>query len=271
MTEERLPWFPCYPAKLLGALAGMKPDEGYVYWIVCLRIYDTGHACRDSIEALSRRTGMNKRRVLEALDLSFKAGRLVRDGDGIMNPFAATVMADAEALRAERVRAGREGASRRWRKTEKNQRSEDGNPKQVPMANDSHLHLQESLFPRGNRAQPQEAAPDVRTELFRKGLAILVRISGRTEDACRRIIGGWLKSAQDDAVAVLRAIEDAERNRVAEPVPWIVAKLKSGPRGFAERESRNGPAALLAKMMQQGGTSNDDFEQPRSLPAASHR
>lgn len=146
MKEEPLPWFPCYPSKLLGALAGMRPDEGYVYWVVCLRIYETGHACRDTIEALARRTGMNKRRVLDALDLSFRAGRLIREGgDGIMNPFAADVMAKATALRKERATAGREGGLKSAEKRLKKQSPEPSNPSKLPPANQTHLHLQEQL------------------------------------------------------------------------------------------------------------------------------
>lgn len=97
MEKERLPWFPCYPSKLLGAFAGMRPDEGYVYWIVCLRIYEVGGPCPDTVDALARRSGMNRRRVSDALALSFAAGRLVEVEGGIMNPFAEEVLSDMEA------------------------------------------------------------------------------------------------------------------------------------------------------------------------------
>lgn len=62
-----LPWFRCVPSKLLGALAGMPPDAGYVYSIVLLRIYEVGGPTREDVETLHRRTGMPKKRVSDAV------------------------------------------------------------------------------------------------------------------------------------------------------------------------------------------------------------
>jgi hypothetical protein len=180
MKEDRLPWFPCYPSKLLGALAAMNPDEGYVYWIVCLRIYETGRPCCDSVEALARRSGMNKRRVSEALDLSFRAGRLVRDGDGIMNPFTAEVMSEAEAFRKGKSRAGKEGARVRWEKDPKNQRKGDGTANAPAQAKNGHLHLQEDSIGLSRPIAPgvdlfnesPEPKSDPMAELYRRGREI---------------------------------------------------------------------------------------------------
>ncbi len=48
MSTERLPWFRCMPGRLLGALAGLQPDEGLIYVAVLLRIYETGGPIADS-------------------------------------------------------------------------------------------------------------------------------------------------------------------------------------------------------------------------------
>lgn len=143
--NDRLPWFPCYPSKLLGAFAGMKPDEGYVYWVVCLRIYEVGGPCRDTLDALARRTGMSRKRVSDALELSFQASRLVKDGDGIMNPFAASILEETTALCEKRAHAGKKGAETRWGKDKEKQHQSigkaNGSANREPMANDGHLHL----------------------------------------------------------------------------------------------------------------------------------
>lgn len=119
--SDGLPWFPCYPSKLLGAFAAMNPDEGYLYWIVCLRIYEVGGACHDTIDALARRSGMNRRRATAALELSFQAGRLVRQDDGIMNPFAASVMAECTAFRQTRIAAAKKAGLASAKKREQKQ------------------------------------------------------------------------------------------------------------------------------------------------------
>lgn len=80
--------------------------------------------------------------------------------------------------------------------------------------------------PLSSKEAAAPAAPDARTTLFQDGLARLSRITGRPPNACRNLIGRWLRDADDDAVRVSRAIEDAEINRVAEAVAWITRALK---------------------------------------------
>jgi hypothetical protein len=80
------------------------------------------------------------------------------------------------------------------------------------------------------KASGADAPRDFRAELFDRGLQALARLTGKGPDACRSFVGKCLKAASDDAVTVLGLIEDAERNRVADPSAWISARLKStGP------------------------------------------
>jgi hypothetical protein len=176
MAETRLPWFPCYPTKLLGALSGMKPDQGYVYWIVCLRIYEIGGPCPDNLDTLVRRTGYNRRRVSDALDACFRVGKLVREAAGIMNPFAAEILADAITLREERKRAGHEGGIRSAEKRQQNQEKVTSKAQAKLKQSPTHLHLhlqeQDSLFTDVNRALDEPKAkpkkPPTPLEIERK-------------------------------------------------------------------------------------------------------
>jgi hypothetical protein len=177
MADDRLPWFPCYPSKLLGALAGMQPHEGYVYWIVCLRIYETGRPCRDTADVLARRTGFPKRKVSEALELCFSTGRLVRTDDGIVNPFASEVLAEVEVMRETRSRAGQNGARVTNQKIKEKQQNTSGTSVAQAPAKSDHLHIQDSLFPNGNRA-PMQEPEDPRKQLFDRGKAIFGQGSG---------------------------------------------------------------------------------------------
>lgn len=72
-----------------------------------------------------------------------------------------------------------------------------------------------------------ETPRDIRADLFGNGLKTLASITGKTPDSCRSLVGRWLKSANDEAIHVLAAIENAERNRVADPVAWINRALQS--------------------------------------------
>lgn len=76
------------------------------------------------------------------------------------------------------------------------------------------------------KASGAGAPIDHRKRLFDEGLSKLAAISGKGPDACRAFVGKCLKAASDDAIVVLGLIEDAERNRVANPTAWIAAHLK---------------------------------------------
>lgn len=141
MTDDRMPWFACYQSKLLEALSGMKADAKLVYMIMILRIYDCGGPCPDPLESICARVGLNRRRVSDALDFLFKTGKLQREPDGIINPFAAEILAEQTSFRAGRQRAGAAGASRRWQKIQENQRNTDSTAMLLPLLPDSHLHL----------------------------------------------------------------------------------------------------------------------------------
>lgn len=251
-VDDNLPWFPCYPSKLLGALAGMKPDEGYVYWVVCLRIYETGGPCRDTVDALARRTGLTRARVSASLDLSFAAGRLVRKEAGIENPFAAGVLAEMSVFREGRKQAGKNGALARWGKPERNQRKRDGTAMPEAMANDGHLHLQvqDSLFPNGNRADEASAAmkdppPDPEADLYRRGREVLGSSSGGMITQLIRAKGGNVALAR-------AAIEQAStRGDAREYVGAMVRDNRSGGSNATNRNGgggRGGHAVLGAQL-----------------------
>lgn len=165
MADDRLPWFPCEPAKLLGALSAMKPHVGYTYWIVCLRCYDVGGACPDSLDALARRTGYSKRIVTEALDVLFRSGKLVRDPGGILNPYASSIIDGMRLRRGRLSQSGRDGANRRWEKAKGNQSNDDGHPIDPPLAFDAEIHKEKEKkvskeVPRSKRARPRTTLHD---------------------------------------------------------------------------------------------------------------
>jgi hypothetical protein len=87
------------------------------------------------------------------------------------------------------------------------------------------------------KASDASASPDVRTELFRRGLVTLARITGKTPNSCRSLIGRWLKTVDDEAIHVLGAIEEADHNRVADPVAWINRTLQPRQRVGPEDKS----------------------------------
>src|SRR6266446_1300002 len=83
------------------------------------------------------------------------------------------------------------------------------------------------------RSELDANASNPRMELFNKGLELLIKITGKTPNSCRSIIGRWLKQSQDAAIHVLGVIEEAAKEGIDDPVPWIQASLN---RTFYSRE-----------------------------------
>lgn len=81
LPNDRAPWFRCFPTALLGSLAGMQPHQAYIYVTVLLRIYETGGAVSETFDTLSRRTGLSKKRVWEALEYLLEMGKLEQTED----------------------------------------------------------------------------------------------------------------------------------------------------------------------------------------------
>jgi hypothetical protein len=165
---ERLPWFPCYQTKLLGALAGMPPDSGYVYMVVILRTYEVEGVCPDSIEVLSRRTGMTKARVQKAIDWLVEHRKLEPVSGGLKNPFAIEVLTERNQVSNRLSLAGKKGGKKR---AEKAQLKQTNHPSQVkarlkPPSSKLHLESQLQLDSKDSEKEPADDWPNDYGEQF---------------------------------------------------------------------------------------------------------
>ena len=95
----------------------------------------------------------------------------------------------------------------------------------APTPNPSPNREEDRTEPNGS---PAIAVPaiDHRRDLFGRGLVELRRMTGKAEPQCRTLTGKWLRDAQDSAVIVLAAIDEAAANEVANPVPFIEAIVR---------------------------------------------
>jgi len=129
--DDRYRWFPCDSSRLLGALSGMTPEEGYTYVVTLLRIYDVEGPCPDTPEQLARRTGLpvkKVRRALEHLTTAHAAGKqpkLRKTEAGFINDFAATILETRVKKKTRASIHGKTGAAARWGKDKENQRPPD--------------------------------------------------------------------------------------------------------------------------------------------------
>lgn len=76
------------------------------------------------------------------------------------------------------------------------------------------------------RETREDAPRDVRADLFSTGLKLLEEMTGKTPNSCRAFLGKCLKLVDDEAIQILGAIEETHRNRIADPISWILANIK---------------------------------------------
>ena len=138
MPNSRLPWFHCYPDKWLSALAEMSPDQGYVYLIVCFRIYEKRAPIFDPIESLARRIGFRPSHVAKLIEKLCSLGKLTRSQDGsLMNPFAEREIMTGEKIATQVSTIRSNVAKKTWEKRKQNQR----NGHTTAMQKDAYLDL----------------------------------------------------------------------------------------------------------------------------------
>lgn len=159
-----------------------------------------------------------------------------RTGDGVI--FSRRMVRDK--AKADRDRQNGKGGGNPKLKGEDNA---GVNPRDKAQILEARIQNPES------NSEATASAPDIRADLFGRGLKSLAKITGKTPDSCRSLVGKWLKSVNDEAIHVLGAIEDAERNRVADPVAWINRSLQShGANGHGKRTVQDAATDLLERV-----------------------
>jgi uncharacterized protein YdaU (DUF1376 family) len=119
-------------------MAGMEADEGFVYITVLLRIYETGGPVAETPRTLSRRTGLNDRKVTSALSRLFASNKLVRlTGDLIDAPSTHDELAWQQERQTHQSNAGKSSAAKRANKTEKERELDQGEKSQGNQQNGS--------------------------------------------------------------------------------------------------------------------------------------
>lgn len=123
--SERLPWFKCYPSKLLGALSGMEPSDGYLYTTILLRIYETGGPIRDDVRSLARRTGLREKLVANGLQFLGRNGLILILDDGrIDSQTTYENLQERKKVLITARNAGNESAKKRAEINKENQQNE---------------------------------------------------------------------------------------------------------------------------------------------------
>lgn len=108
-----LPWFRCFPDRLLGALAEMDADTQHVYAVVLLKIYARGGPVRNDVKALAAFCRRPVKSVATAVQRLVEMGRLSETENGLMNPVAETELGHQQQLSSVRSKCGKLGGAKK--------------------------------------------------------------------------------------------------------------------------------------------------------------
>lgn len=285
--SERLPWFRCVPSALLGALAGMRPDEGYVYVVLLMRIYETGGPVAETDRTLSRRTGMTERKVAAAIQFLIDIAKVYRLPDGRLD--SASTHAEIqwqEERRRDQSKAGKASRNKtntssaktddksEGKKAQQNQQKASTPVEQTPNHIDKEKEIRSVSSPKGSDtgAEPVGSAPIdpkqiIIDQLWLDGVPALVG-TGIREPLARSMIGRWLKTSGGDAARVHWAIEEAFRARSGDPVAYVSRVLSEkspsspAPARPATFGQRSREAAGRTMGMNNGQSHDDKHDGP---------
>lgn len=115
-----------------------------------------------------------------------------------------------------------------------------------------------------------DAAPpapiDARTEIWRGGLTILRRLTGKAEGTSRAFMGRFVKALADDCAAGMAILHEAEDLRPGEPEAWLMAAANARNRraetGISARKER---ILRAGGLWPAGGTTIDHTPNPQEL------
>lgn len=101
---------------------------------------------------------------------------------------------------------------------------------------------------------------DVRDLLWSEGVSSIKRQTGKTEASVRSLIGRWCRDTRDDCRLILSAINQAEVDRVGDPIAWVTRSIKrqQGPPSLTPFQQRH-QSAIDAFDQALGQNRNDEF------------
>lgn len=230
------PYMPLYVADYLQDTGHLCAAEHGAYLLLIMHYWSTG-----SLPQTDRQLA----RIARMSDVEWSSIRSTIAS--FFDPEWRHIRIDVELARAgelseARAKAGKMGGKASAKARLAKQTSSKGSSKREAKPNHSESYKKDSVA----NATAEPAAPDLRAQLFTEGLRLLAEMSGRTPDSCRSLVGRWLKLTADEALHVLAAIQDAHRNRVADPTAWITATLQARNQHGTNRPGTRKPDGIKA-------------------------
>lgn len=259
--SDRLPWFRCFPSALLGALAGLTADEGFVYVTVLLRIYETGGPVSETGRTLARRTGLSEKKATAALAALVEVGKVQRL-DGAMIDCASThdELAWQQDRRFDQSTAGAASAAKRAASKRQNAFEEKDD------ASGKKHDLDEGQKPQRNQQKPATTVqrPSNHKEKEGEDNSSLPPADAGPVDVATKLPADWQPDAEDIAAALAEGL-------LIENVPYEAAQFRDRmhERGLTSHNWRASWRRWCRSPFRKGGE-HDTGQSRRRTPTPTH-
>jgi uncharacterized protein YdaU (DUF1376 family) len=103
--------------------------------------------------------------------------------------------------------------------------------------------------PSGADAPGGDQGTDIRTALWRDGIPIVRRLTGKSDSQVRTILGRLLRDGRDDCARLYGALREAENLRPADPIAWLTKAV--GARASPHQRPLSNRDQLASDLMSQ--------------------
>ena len=239
MSQKHVPYFDFYPSHFMGGIRGLTAAEVGIYTMILCRIYEEGGPVEYVPVRLAAYCGTKVPALERAVARLVELGKFRLAENTISNDRAeAEIVARETKLKAQ-VRAGKASADKRQQKQHHHVngdatafnhkiRLEEEEKSSVASATDAEAS---STAEPGEKQAPEkdlepQGEPDLAKELFDRAVVFLGR-HGTSERQARSFVGKLRKAHSDGGI--LEAFTACSKAGAVDPVPWIIARLGTGP------------------------------------------
>lgn len=219
------------PMACLNGMMGLSMDEKCVYNVVLDLLYSTWRPLEDNRAFIAPFVGCAVQKLNPIIARLIEKSKLIRfEENGVWYLSNDRFEAERDEVRGKgNFRSGRREVR------EKSGRSRTEVPTSPPTCpnNDEESQkvvLLEEIREEKKRAPAQEPAPDLNALGWSEATALLTTAGGLSAARAKPVIGRWLREHRLQAADLLGPISDAVGAGTQDPVAYISAILKRGPK-----------------------------------------
>ena len=96
-------WFKCFPEKFLNGVYGLTPNEGWVYTVLIMQMYDGGGSVPENNEWLAKRCNMRVDSFKRSVNALISLGKIYRSNKMLRNPTVDHIVQSSDYRRTRQV------------------------------------------------------------------------------------------------------------------------------------------------------------------------